>query len=74
MGTLDVWKDLYPSYIRAVERRLDGSFPLRKWNAQQQLDRLKAEQMQQLKNKSIFRVRVARRRAMFRQLVETSAL
>jgi len=74
MGKLKVWSELYPDYIRAVDRRRHESFPLRAWDEKKQADELKVERWQQIKDNTIFLPRKARRRAMLRSLVETSVL
>jgi lipopolysaccharide biosynthesis glycosyltransferase len=74
MGNLKVWSELYPDYIKAVERRRHESFLLRAWDEEEQAGRLKAERWQQIKDNTIFLRRKARRRAMFHGLVETSVL
>jgi lipopolysaccharide biosynthesis glycosyltransferase len=74
MGKLRLWSGLYPEYMKAVERRRHGSFVLRAWDELQLEKHLKAERLQQIKDSTIFLGRMARRRAMFRHLVETSVL
>jgi lipopolysaccharide biosynthesis glycosyltransferase len=74
MGNLRVWTKLYPEYIAAVERRRHKSFLLRAWNEEESAARRRAETFQQIKDKTIFLGRKTRRRAMFRDLVETSVL
>lgn len=74
MGNLKVWSKLYPEYIAAVERRRHKSFLLRAWDEEEQAARLRAETFQQIKDNTIFLRRKTRRRAMFRDLVETSVL
>jgi lipopolysaccharide biosynthesis glycosyltransferase len=74
MGNLKVWSKLYAEYIQAVERRRHQSFLLRAWGKEEQGVRLRAEMLQQIKDNTIFLHRKARRRAMFRDLVETSIL
>lgn len=74
MGRLNVWSDMYSSYMSAVERRLQGSFSLKKWNEREQADRLKAERWRMLKNHSIFAIRRAYRREKFSRLLKTSAV
>lgn len=74
MGKLQIWSELYPVYMKAVERRRHGSFLLKTWDEGQHADRLKAERWQQIKDNTIFLHRIAHRRAMFRGLVETSVL
>lgn len=74
MGKLEIWSKLYPEYIAAVERRKHKSFLLRAWGEEEQAARRKAEMLQQIKENTIFLRRKARRREMFRDLVETSVL
>jgi lipopolysaccharide biosynthesis glycosyltransferase len=74
MGKLKVWSGLYPDYIKAIECRRHRSFSLKMWDERQQADHLKSERWQQIKDSTIFLRRMARRRAMFRGLVETSVL
>jgi lipopolysaccharide biosynthesis glycosyltransferase len=74
MGNLKIWSKLYPEYIAAVERRRHKSFPLRAWGKEEQAGRRRAEILQRIKDNTIFLLRKARRRAMFRDLVETSVL
>jgi lipopolysaccharide biosynthesis glycosyltransferase len=74
MGNLRVWTKLYPEYIASVERRRHKSFLLRAWSEEESAARRRAETFQQIKDKTIFLGRKTRRRAMFRDLVETSVL
>jgi lipopolysaccharide biosynthesis glycosyltransferase len=72
MGNLKVWSKLYPEYIAAVERRSHKSFLLREWTEEEQAARRRSELFQQIKDNTIFLGRKARRRAMLRDLIETS--
>jgi lipopolysaccharide biosynthesis glycosyltransferase len=74
MGKLQIWSDLHADYMKAVARRRQDAFRLKVWNEQEQTDRLKAERRQELKNRTIFLYHMARRRAMFRALVQTAVL
>jgi lipopolysaccharide biosynthesis glycosyltransferase len=74
MGNLEVWSSLYPDYIKAIERRRHGSFPLKSWDEEELADHLRVERWQQIKDKTILLHRTAHRRAMFRALVDSAVI
>ncbi|WJR81405.1 glycosyltransferase [Bradyrhizobium sp. NP1] len=74
MGTLKAWSAIQPEYSDVIRARSHRLFPLKYWNDQEQLQFADQERRMALKNRSIFLIRVARRRARFRNLVRTAIL
>lgn len=74
MGMLKAWSGIYHEYCAAIRSRSHEVFPLKLWSDREQQRWVSQERRLELKNRSIFRFRVSRRRAQYQELVRTAIL
>jgi lipopolysaccharide biosynthesis glycosyltransferase len=74
MGVLKAWSGIYPEYSTIIRSRSHPLFPLKVWNHQEQMQFINQEWRGELKNRSIFLLRIATRRARFRNLMRTAVV
>jgi lipopolysaccharide biosynthesis glycosyltransferase len=74
MGISKAWSGIYLEYSTIIRLRSHSLFPIRFWNYQEQLQVIRQERRTELKNRSIFLLRMSRRRALYRSLIQTAII